>query len=118
MKPEQVWQAALGELQLQMSKPTFDTWVRPTRVYSYEDGEFIIAVPKAYMKDWLESKLSSSIKRSLAGIMGRSVDVTFVVFETPLEPQPLLIGLESGESPLAAHPPYGEGVLGNARAPA
>ena len=105
MKPEQVWQAALGELQLQMSKPTFDTWVRPTRVYSYEDGEFIIAVPKAYMKDWLESKLSSSIKRSLAGIMGRSVDVTFVVFEAPLEPQPLLIGLESGESQMAAVAP-------------
>ena len=112
MKPDQVWQAALGELQLQMSRPTFDTWVKPTKVMSYEDGEFIIAVPKAYIKDWLESKLSSSIKRSLAGIMRRSVDVTFIVLEETVETHPLLNGIEIDE-PSAIYVPNGNGHHNN-----
>jgi hypothetical protein len=79
MKPGQVWQAALGELQLQMTKPTFETWVKPCKVIAYKDGEFIIAVPRASIKDWLERKLLLSFKRSLAGILGRPVEVTFVM---------------------------------------
>ncbi|HLF27238.1 MAG TPA: chromosomal replication initiator protein DnaA [Anaerolineae bacterium] len=100
MKAAQVWQAALGELQLQMTKPTFDTWVRPARVFAHEDGEFIISVPNAYNKDWLERRLLSSIKRSLAGILGHSVDVSFIVLneEQRAEPQALLNGGELGSN--------------------
>ena len=30
--PEASWEAVLGELQLQMTKATFETWVRHTQV--------------------------------------------------------------------------------------
>jgi chromosomal replication initiator protein len=100
MKADQVWQAALGELQLQMTKPTFDTWVKPSRVLAYEDGEFIVGVPTAFIKDWLESKLLSSFKRSLSGILGRSVNVAFVVAsDEPISPQPLLDGAPAIQPP-------------------
>ena len=100
MKTDQVWQAALGELQLQMSKPTFDTWVKPSKVIAYEDGEFIVGVPSAYIKDWLEQRLLSSFKRSLAGILGRSVDVTFVVMsEQNPNAHPLVSGTLSNATP-------------------
>ena len=61
-KPEKVWQAALGELQLQMTKATFDTWVKQTHVVAYEDGTFIIGVQNGYAKDWLENRLHATIK--------------------------------------------------------
>ncbi len=80
MKAEQIWQAALGELQLQMTKPTFDTWVKNTYAVSYEDGTFIIGVHNAFTKDWLENRLLNTIKRTLVGIVGRSVEVKFVVW--------------------------------------
>ena len=38
MQSEQVWQAALGQLQLEMPKTTFDTWVRGTTLLTHEDG--------------------------------------------------------------------------------
>ena len=99
MKTDQVWQAALGELQLQMSKPTFDTWVKPAKVMSYEDGEFIVGVPSAYIKDWLEQRLLSSFKRSLTGILGRSVDVTFIVMSEPGSTvQPISAGILSNST--------------------
>jgi chromosomal replication initiator protein len=80
MKADQIWQAALGELQLQTSKATFDTWIKPTSVMSYEDGAFAIAVPNAYLQDWWQNRLLSTIKRILTGIVGHSVDVKFVVW--------------------------------------
>ncbi len=80
MQSEQVWQAALGQLQLEMSKATFETWVRDTWLLTQEDGTFVVGVVNAYAKDWLENRLLSTVKRTLTGIVGRSVEVRFVVW--------------------------------------
>jgi len=90
MRPEQVWQAALGELQLQLTKSTFDTWLRDTDYLSYEDGVFVIGVENAYAKDWLENRLLSTIKRTLTGVTGRATEVRFVVWVEPVESQPMI----------------------------
>jgi chromosomal replication initiator protein len=80
MQPEQVWQAALGQLQLEMPKTTFDTWVRGTSLLTHEDGSYVIGVNNAYAKDWLENRLRATIKRTLSGLVGRTVEVRFVVW--------------------------------------
>lgn len=86
MRADQVWQAAMGELQLQMSKPTFETWVKPSRVVRYErlDGQdiFVIGVPSENIRDWLETRLLNSFQRSLTGILGRTADIRFVTSES------------------------------------
>jgi chromosomal replication initiator protein len=81
MKAAQAWQAALGQLEMEMPKAAFDTWVRDADLLSYEDGSFIIGVQNAYARDWLESRLSSSITRLLTGIMNRTVEVSFTVWQ-------------------------------------
>ncbi len=78
-KAEQVWQAALGELQLQMTKATFDTWVKNTSLVSFEDGTYLVAVHNGFAKDWLENRLLTIIKRTLVGIVGQAVEVKFMV---------------------------------------
>ena len=85
IKPEQVWRAALGQLQLEMPKATFDTWVRDTHLLASEDGTYIVGVQNAYARDWLENRLRSTINRTLIGIVGHTVEVRFVVWqaETP-----------------------------------
>ena len=79
MQPEQVWQAALGQLQLEMPKTTFDTWVRGTSLLTHEDDAYVVSVNNAYAKDWLENRLRGTVRRTLSGIIGRSADVRFVV---------------------------------------
>ena len=74
-----MWQAALGELQLQMTKATFDTWMKNTLVVSYEDSVFTIGVPNIYAQEWLEHRLLPTIKRTLARITGETVEVQFGV---------------------------------------
>jgi len=79
MKAEQAWQSVLGQLQTEMPKASFDTWVRDSQVLTYEDGILVIAVDNAYTRDWLESRLASTVNRLLVGVMNRAVDVRFVV---------------------------------------
>jgi chromosomal replication initiator protein len=80
MKAEQAWQAALGQLQTDMPKAAFETWVREARYLSYEDGSFIVGVSNAYARDWLQSRLSSTVNRILTSLMNRTVEISFVVW--------------------------------------
>ena len=80
MNPAHTWSATLGELQLQMTQATFDTWLRGSRLLKYEDGTYVIAVQNGYAKDWLQNRLLATIKRTLARQAGTPLDVKFVVW--------------------------------------
>jgi chromosomal replication initiator protein len=97
MKPNEIWLAALGELQLQMTRDTFNTWLRPTRVISYEDGTLIVGVENGYVKDWLSNRLLTTIQRTVTSIAGRTIEVKFAVWSKKSENEdqpPLLRGLD------------------------
>ncbi len=79
MKADQLWQGALGELQMQLERPSFDTWVSGTQAISYEDGVLVVGVKSGYAKDWLENRLYASIQKTVTQIAGRTVSVRFVV---------------------------------------
>ncbi len=79
MNAEQAWQSVLGQLQMEMPRASFDTWVRDTKPVSYKDGTLTIGVRNAYARDWLESRLASTVSRLLVGIMNASVAVNFIV---------------------------------------
>jgi len=80
MEAAQAWQATLGQLQMEMPKAAFDTWVRDAELISYEDGAFTIGVANAYARDWLKDRLAGTITRLLTGIMNRSVALRFTVW--------------------------------------
>jgi len=82
MKADQAWQSTLGRLQMEMPKAAYDTWVSTAEFISYEDGSFIIGVENAYARDWLQDRLSSTVTRILTGMMNRTVEVNFVVWQS------------------------------------
>jgi len=86
MNSQQAWQATLGQLQMEMSKAAFDTWVRSAELVSHSDEQFTVGVQNAYARDWLESRLSSTVNRLLTGIMGRPQSVKFIVWHKDYEP--------------------------------
>ncbi len=79
MNAEQAWQSVLGQLQMEMPRASFDTWVRDTKPVSYQDGTLTVGVGNAYARDWLENRLASTVNRLLVGIMNSTVDVSFIV---------------------------------------
>jgi chromosomal replication initiator protein len=79
MNIDQAWESVLSQLQSDMPKASFETWLGEARPLSYENGALTIGVPNAYARDWLESRLASTISRLLVGIMSSNVAVNFVV---------------------------------------
>ncbi len=80
--PSRLWQAALGELELQMTRATFDTWLRDTQCVGYDDDDtLVIAVKNGYAVEWLENRLYTVIARTLHRLSGNGTEARFVIEE-------------------------------------
>ncbi|MBK8433951.1 MAG: chromosomal replication initiator protein DnaA [Chloroflexi bacterium] len=80
MSPQNAWKATLGELELQMTKATFNTWLKDARLLASENEQYLIGVRNDYAKDWLENRLQETILRTLVSIIGHPVELRFTVW--------------------------------------
>jgi hypothetical protein len=86
MNIEQTWKSVLEQLQIDMPRASFETWVRDTKALSYAGGMITVATRNAYARDWLESRLTDTINRMLVGILNNAnVRVSFVVAQAYVE---------------------------------
>jgi len=79
MNAEQAWHSVLAQLQMEMPRASYDTWVRDTHPITYENGLITVGVRNAYARDWLESRLAGTVSRLLIEILNSNVSVKFVV---------------------------------------
>ena len=109
MNPQQAWQATLGQLQMEMSKAAFDTWVRNADLVDHQENLFTVGVQNAYARDWLDSRLSSTVTRLLTGLMEAPQKVHFVVWHKDAEDEELDVHIEKEQtapvSPVAVSNP-------------
>jgi chromosomal replication initiator protein len=83
MNAKQIWQAALGELQVKVPGPSFQTWLKNTSMVAVEGSEAnkvaVIAVPSNFAKEWLENRFHKPISETLHNVLGYRVEVRFEV---------------------------------------
>jgi hypothetical protein len=61
----EVWRAVLGDLQLQLPRPTFETWLKPTEGVAYDDHVFVVEAPiLSLWSGWNAGSITHSKKRS------------------------------------------------------
>jgi len=75
----EVWRAVLGELQLQLPRPTFETWLKQTEGISCDGNSFIVEVPTPFAVAWLERRMYQSIQKTVEKITHQSLDIQFQV---------------------------------------
>ena len=75
----EVWRATLGELQLQLPRNTFDTWLKPTEGISYQNSRFVVEVPTPFAVAWLERRMYQSIQKTVEKVTGGPADIQFQV---------------------------------------
>jgi hypothetical protein len=75
------WWAARGQLQTELSKATFDTWVRDVEMLGFSDGTFTLGAANDYAREWLDDRLKSIVERVMTGIVGKPVRVRFDVID-------------------------------------
>ncbi|HNS06956.1 MAG TPA: chromosomal replication initiator protein DnaA [Anaerolineaceae bacterium] len=88
MDHRNAWQAAVGQLQMEMSRASYETWVQPAELVRYENDLFTVGVPNAYACDWLKSRLTAKLNSILSGIMECPQKVEFIVWHKDYENQP------------------------------
>jgi hypothetical protein len=75
-----LWQAALEELSLQMTRATYDAWLRDARLVACHQDEYVVAVSGPQAKEWLENRLDVVIQRTVQMVSdGRVRGVTFTL---------------------------------------
>ena len=77
--PKEIWQSALGKLQIQVSKANYTTWLSNSQGLSYQDSTFVVSVPNIFVAEWLSKRLYPLVRKTLIDIMGKDIDVQFVV---------------------------------------
>ncbi len=87
MNTSQLWQAALGELEILLSKPNFSTWFKETFILSYENERIIVGVPNAFTKSWLEKKYHVMILKALRNVS--TAPIKEVIYKMELSDQRL-----------------------------
>jgi chromosomal replication initiator protein len=73
MSNEQLWQAALGEIELSLSKANFTTWFKDTFISSFEENKAVLCVPNTFTKAWLEKKYHKEIISALERVVGNPI---------------------------------------------
>ena len=76
---EEVWRAVLGELQLQVPKPMFETWLKRTKGISYNDSTFIVGAPTPFAVAWLERRQYHAIQTIVGKVTRLPLEVQFQV---------------------------------------
>lgn len=79
MDKDELWQAALAEIELSLSKANFVTWFKNTSMASKKDGVVLISTPNTFIKEWLESKYCLLILKTLRGKSGDIKEVKFSI---------------------------------------
>ncbi len=80
MTNSELWQAALGEIELSISKANFSTWFKNTAILSKENGKVVIGVPNGFAKEWLENKYNTYIFRALRNFQEDIKEISCVIY--------------------------------------
>ncbi len=103
--PRQIWDAALGQLQLRVTRPNFETWLKNTVGVAYRDGEFVVGAPNAFVAETLEQRMYSLISRALESVVDSEVEIRFEIMTLDGEP-PALSSSNGEHSDVPEAPPH------------
>jgi chromosomal replication initiator protein len=56
MDNKELWQSVLGELELQISKPNFQTWFKNSSITEKGDDYVVVSLESSFAKEWVENK--------------------------------------------------------------
>ncbi len=75
----EVWSKVLHELERQVSKANYRTWLEKSRGLLYDGQFFVVGVPNSFVADYLNKNLCSLIEKTLIEVTKSECGVFFLV---------------------------------------
>lgn len=72
---EQLWTQVLERLQLQLSRPTFETWIKTASAEQLEEDCLLIHTPNPFAKNWIQKYYVKTIAEAVKEILGHPVEI-------------------------------------------
>lgn len=76
---DDLWNSVLAQVEQKISKPSFETWLKSTKLLSYKGSNITIAAPNSFAREWLENHYVHLIAGILAELTGEDLLIKFVV---------------------------------------
>ena len=78
-KIENLWSQVLERLQLELSRPTFETWIKTAIAEKLENNCLVIRTPNPFARNWLQKYYIKTIASVVQDILGHPVGIYFTV---------------------------------------
>lgn len=82
---DELWTEVLSKIEQRIARPSFQTWVKSTKLLSYEEENATIAAPNTFAKEWLETHYVHLITGILSELTGEDRIIHFIVPEDMTE---------------------------------
>ncbi|MDN7245525.1 chromosomal replication initiator protein DnaA [Planococcus shenhongbingii] len=76
---DELWSSVLAQVETKISKPSFETWLKSTKLLSYQNDTVTISAPNSFARDWLENHYVHLITGILSDSTGNDLLIKFVV---------------------------------------
>lgn len=96
---KEIWQSALGKLQIQVSKANYTTWLSDSQGLSCHDNVFVVGVSNVFVAEWLSKRLYPLVRKTLVDVTGKDIDIRFEIQNREqLATGPLIAQTDGGTS--------------------
>jgi chromosomal replication initiator protein len=72
---ESLWHQVLERLQLQLSRPTFETWIKTANAERLENSCLLITTPNPFARNWLQKYYIKTISEVVEEILGEAIEI-------------------------------------------
>ncbi len=72
---EQLWSQVLERLQLQLSQPTFETWIQSAYPQEWHNNCLVICAPNPFARNWLQKYYIKTITDVVEDILGQPAQI-------------------------------------------
>ena len=72
-----IWAEVQQLLKKTLSKPSFETWIRPAKFNCFDNGLLTLIAPNTFSSDWLRKNYCETIEKAAKEICGHDVKVVF-----------------------------------------
>lgn len=76
---EEIWRGVLNEMEMSLSKASFITWFKDTKIISRESGQVLISVPNGFVREWIQNKFNKRIFQCLKEADNEIREINYVV---------------------------------------